>query len=247
MSDETHTSQQETVPVVVSTLGASAVAHTEVGSGNQARGARAVRLHNGERIVGRNRYVTPDPSVLEGVMREGRVHYIPATETGGSPFRDAYYTDIFDPLCAELRERFRGRNVALRAIATSVNGLLEGAMSIDGRAVDILDIADVVERGNEQGTPSFNVQRLPADDDIRDVAAGLKYIADYTQAVASTVRYEVDNPEYKAAIFPAVLVYDADALVSTGEDRFTVRFRDGVDPSQAVLAAYVLDRTTIGQ
>ncbi|HSX05801.1 MAG TPA: hypothetical protein VLF69_05000 [Candidatus Saccharimonadales bacterium] len=230
----------------VAQLGAGALNDTEVVTG--PRGLRKEHLNNGEARIAGAVFTTPDPEVMEPILQEGggKVHYLPAKEfdspwelNGGAP---AFHQAVMVPLCQEILATYGDRPVALRAIMTSVNGRLTDVWQTTTGSAEMLDITETVAAGTEKNNSSFNVQGMYSGGTAEEAAAGAKYIAKYAGGVGMEVKYEVDDPAHRDAIFPAVLVYAADQLEPTGEDRFTVRFRDGVDPQGAVLGAYVLDR-----
>jgi hypothetical protein len=222
---------------------------------------RKSTLENGQRIINGEMYTIPDPVVMAAIEQEtaGKVTYFPAREPAPDAFggdktgTPLYYEAIFEPLCAELLRRFPDKNIALRAVMTSINGTLDGAM---GEGADILDIAETVSRGTEKDHDVFNVQVMANrsagpgvvdEASVSDAVTSLKYIAKYTERVGFALSYETDpTPEtpddFEDAVFPAVLVYDASGLRNTEHDRFTATFRDGVVPQEVLLGAYVLDR-----
>jgi len=224
-------------------LGAGALLGAEVVREN--RGPRKAVMHNGEITVGGDEhYATPDPEVMAAIEQEtgGKVAYFPSREIpddSGGKGQPNFNHAVLTPLYEEITQRYPDRRLALRSIMASVNGTREGAFN----GQDVRDITETVELGSEQSTASFNVQELPADEDPITAAQKLKYISKYATDVGKNVDWEVEDPNDRDAIFPAIVVYDADALEPTGEDRFTVQIKDGVQPSVAVVATYVLDRT----
>lgn len=249
----------EKLPTTISPLGSTADP-TSGEAASESRPPRKVPLENGEFQVGNVAYATPDADVMHAITEEtsDKVVYFPSRipadgkslllgdNVRGEPLFSAV---TYGPLLGELLQRFSGRPVALRAVMASVNGTLKDVM---GEGRDVLDIADVIARGQEQ-MGSFNVQLMPDhgtdSDAVSDAKFGTKYISSYSSRVGGDLMMcdveptDMTPPDFADSIFPAILVYDAAGLQSTGEDRFMATFKGGLMPQDVLLGAYILDRT----
>lgn len=211
-------------------------------------GQRVVSLANTQRYMpGGNIYIAPDQKVMQQIEEEtaGKVVYFPAHQpTQGNLSNEPLFSvATMRPLVQELTDKYPDRNLALRAIMASVNGTMKDAMGPGG---DILDITDITARGTEKDHDVFNVQAMPKNPDD-PLLYGIKHVAAYAFKVPYALRFYSDPqpdtpPNFEESVFPAIMVYDADALQSTPHDRFTATFREGVNPPAALLSAYVLDK-----
>ena len=136
----------------------------------------------------------------------------------------------------------------VKRISASVNGTVRDVMGANN---DIADIVDVLSLGQEK-RGSFNVQGLNVVDEtdeswVQDAELSTKYISKYSYRVGFSLRFETSPTDrtpddFEDSIFPAILVYDSDGLYATGEDRFSATFREGHDPKEVLLGAYVLSK-----
>lgn len=206
-------------------------------------------LHNGERRMPNGKvYVTPDAEVMATIEQEtdGKVTYFPVHDPKPDAFGlpgGNFHEVAFKPLCDELVRRYPDKRIALRGIMASVNGVQKDAM---GLGKDIIDIADIAQAGIEKPGDVFNVQGMP-EGGLGDGDQSLKHVSAYAEKTDFALRFYTDPTnetpaDFRDAVFPAILVYDAAGLQSDRSDRFSATFREGVDPSQVLLGAYLLDR-----
>lgn len=196
------------------------------------------------------RLIIPDAELIAAASAvDSRIHHIrtPNFEatTAGQPMNEPEHARIvFVPVIEDILRRFPDREaLAFRAAPVSINGtvLVEGLERVD----HVPDITELVARGGDSahsGRP-FNVAVLkPAAeapstimlDRVNQYAAKTSFIRD----LAGENDYA---PEEAAAIFPVVQVFDPEMLQSGGHNRWGVEFREGIVPTDALLAAYVLD------
>lgn len=216
------------------------------------RGRRKTVLENNEHPISAGVFVAPDTEVMGMIEQEtdGIVRYFPAHDLSvnesnrGLTSEPLYSRAVIRPLCHELIELYADKKIALRAIMTSVNGTLEGVM---GEGIDMRDVADIISRGVEKDGEVFNVQGMAMNAGADMAAMGLKYISAYASKVGYELKCEAGaegsmSLDSSESVFPAVIVYDAEALVATSHDRFSATFREGAKPEDAILGVYVLDK-----
>jgi hypothetical protein len=155
-----------------------------------------------------------------------------------------YATYILEPLVRHIAEHHRGKQLAFRAIETSINGTFPGR---DGDYT-LLDVTQTASNGQEKpGGIIFNVAKLPAVDPD-DPSFSIIPIDRVVQYASEAGRYGHDDPDRADATFPALLAYDAGGIQSPQHiekhhrpSPYAVEFRPGVDPRTVLLGTYVLD------
>lgn len=197
-------------------------------------------LHNGERkTVGGATLITPDEDAVWRIVDDGggKIQYFPAPEgfedSPAKAVRDPEYEAlVIGPLYDHLREAYPDKRLALRAVGTSINGDMPHVEGSD--LGDILDITHTVIKGDEKGGGWFNVAVLGPEN------YSVHRVTQYATYVGIHKHFEED-PARHDALFPAVLVYDADGLRPTGGGTYSVEFAPGKAPEDVLLGAYLLD------
>jgi hypothetical protein len=201
-------------------------------------------LQNGELVSGRGaRLITPDPTAMAAITAQtaGRAVYFPL------PNREAFQTvgrygvgepEFFDfitaPLCERVSAEWPGRQLAMRGVLCSIDGIRPGAAPDPGGG-DLLTPQEIIRRGIERPDPSFRVSALRPEYPL-SVDRVNRY-ASYARGYRDRAKTQADAD----AMFPAVLVYDCADLESAPDSRYKVRFRKEVNPSEALLRVCVLD------
>lgn len=208
----------------------------------KSRGPRVEELHNGEvhDVSGRVVMIRPDREVMQRIEQEtsGKVCYFPTAEgidiSPAQRMGEPDFSDyVMEPLIAELMTRFPGKRLALRGVATSINGSLPAG---EGGGYDLRDITETVASGTEKPGEVFNVAVLSSDGD----SVSVHRVNQYASNVGFARKYEAGSHQ-EDAMFPAVLVYDLAGLAPVGDSSYGVSFKPEAKPSDVVLGAYVLD------
>lgn len=181
----------------------------------------------------------PDPSLIAEIQAsEPRVRHFGIANTDeflDSPLGHMSDPDIYDlvmrPFSMQVAQDYPGRRLAMRGIKTSING----AIPVN-EAMTVLDIEDVVDAGEEKLNGWFRAGGFApeAQDPIHYHVARYASDTDYFRTKVE------DGSGRSAAVFPAILVYDADQLAFASSG-YGTSFQNILKASQAVVAAYVLD------
>ncbi len=191
-------------------------------------------------ITGRGgaRVIAPDPEVMEaiGVESGGRVRHFPTDmaaldREAGNLGESGFFRCVVQPLTEHLAVEFPGKQLALRAVGVSINGYQR---SDSEGLFDLRDVTETVTTGTEKPGEVFNVQRLEPDEPYTT-----HQISHYANNMSGLKMLEMTDDMADAA-FPAVLVYDTSGLVARDE-AYGVSFAEGINPSEVLLAAYVVD------
>lgn len=182
--------------------------------------------------------VTPDTVLVNQIVTEsnGVVEYSPVDADFASDRlcneEGAYARHIINPMLKHIEEQFPGKRIALRGIATSVNGDLE----IPYYNEPVRDVTAVSRHGIEKSEEYFNVvHHIDGTDTMSNY--GLKHMHEYASKVGRLWT------EGYVDLFPAILVYDADMLEEVEKGgRYTVGLKDGYNPSNALLKIYITDK-----
>ncbi len=201
---------------------------------------RVDTLHN-VTITGRSgaRLIAPDPEVMATLEAEsgGKVRHFPtdmaALDQEAPPLGEAGFSNcVVRPLTERLIAEFPGKQLALRAVGVSINGHQSESEGV----YDLRDVTETVNMGTEKPGEVFNVQNLEPETPEPTTTHQIAHYASTFGAVRA-----LEMPEEMAdAAFPAILVYDRSGL-QAANGHYGVSFREGHDPSQVLLAAYVVD------
>lgn len=201
---------------------------------------RKASVENGElKSISGHTFVVPDPELIEALEEEsaGRVEYFPTDREKFEADKDdnvhgAYAHYVIDGLLAYIDQKYPNIPIALRGIATSINGDVYS----DGYGGLIHDATYVAEQGIEQDG-DFNVVGHDQGNDTTDLR--LKHMHTYALKVGMNSKF--DSDEARDSLFPAILVYRSNMLERT-DDRYGVKFKAGVDPKEALLKVFITDK-----
>lgn len=186
------------------------------------------------------RLLQPDPESIAAIQQatSGKVLHVPSSGAEAFAASDLarvqswdFAKYVMEPVIADATSRFEGKLLAMRGIATSINGDFDGFGDEDH---PLLDLSRTVNNGIEKPGDAFNVAVLNPEEPI-----SVHRVTQYAENV-SLHRMLEDNADKAAAMFPAVLVYDAAGLQKES-GYWAVSFREGVEPSDVLLGAYILD------
>ena len=191
-----------------------------------------------------NTLIVPDPELINQIEAEsfGKIEYVPtdriAFENQGDTYnyQGSYNKFIFSNILQKLDDEFPDKNIALRAVAASVNGPINSP----AYSSIVLDATEIASKGTEKDGPFCVVWHMHGKTSVTE-NYGLKHSSEYATRVGSVEKgYGVDA----SSIFPAILAYDADQLEpdpNTG-GRYNVRFKKGVTADKALLKVFVTDK-----
>ena len=199
------------------------------------RGGHAPRVAELHNTLDGN-YITPDSAVVQEIEKEtaGKVRYmardIERIGLGGN-FESRFQDTILAPIVEDIQARFPDKTIALRGVATSINGL-----SLPGAGDDLVlrDIVDTVEQGSEKPGEVFNVAVLNPED-----VTSVHRVTQYAAGVGLK-RKRAGESAQADVMFPAILVYDVAGLERAG-GAYAVSFRKDREPADVLLAGYVVD------
>ncbi len=201
---------------------------------------RTDAIENGElRSASGHTFIVPDPRLIDALETEssGKVEYFPTDREGfesdtHNNQHGVYTRFVIDGLLARIDQEYPDVPIALRGVATSINGDVYSS-GYDGL---VHDATTVAAQGVEK-TGDFNVvgyeHGTRASDNLR-----LKHM--HTYALQVGMYSSFDAPDVEKSLFPAILVYRSDMLKAT--DGYGAEFKEGVDPKEALLKVYITDK-----
>lgn len=184
----------------------------------------------------------PDMSLIEAVETEteGKVEYFPTPAEFQSDEwvnrEGAFAHHIVRGILDRVDRDYPDLPIVLRGVAVSINGDISGIES--DFYTGVRDVTVTAVKGVEKPSDSFNVVQHVHGTGGSNY--GLKHMYEYAARVGYEELYR--GAESRPDLFPAILVYREDMLERT-DSKYGVRFKDGVNPQEALLKVFVTDKS----